>query len=283
MSSLSRRSQHDVASTSAGPLARAAGAALISGIGLLNAMPAAAAHTPLPSSVTVAGSMQSELGCPGDWQPECSTTRLTQGADTVWRGAYAVPAGSWEYKAALNAGWDENYGVSAQQNGANIQLNLAGGGRTVRFYYDHGTHWITDDVDSRIVTAAGSFQSELGCAGDWDPTCLRSWLQDPDGDGLYVFETDALPAGSYETKAALFEGWNENYGAGGTQNGANIGFTVGNAGDHVRFTFASATNLLSITVGGSGDGTVPVPGTAPLALLALAAAAVAGRRARSRA
>ena len=43
-----------------------------------------------------------------------------------------------------------------------------------------------------IVTVPGSFQSELGCSGDWDPGCLRSWLQDPDGDGTYTFETTAL-------------------------------------------------------------------------------------------
>jgi hypothetical protein len=28
-----------------------------------------ASDTPPPLSVTVAGSLQSELGCPGDWQP----------------------------------------------------------------------------------------------------------------------------------------------------------------------------------------------------------------------
>jgi len=32
-------------------------------------LPAAtASHTPNPSSVTIAGSLQSELGCPGDWR-----------------------------------------------------------------------------------------------------------------------------------------------------------------------------------------------------------------------
>ena len=45
---------------------------------------ATASHTPNPSSVTVAGSLQSELGCPGDWQPECGTTHLAYDAnDTV--------------------------------------------------------------------------------------------------------------------------------------------------------------------------------------------------------
>ena len=46
------------------------------------------------------------------------------------------------------------------------------------------------------------------------PGCLRSWLQDPDGDGIYTFETTALPAGSYEGKVAINESWDVNYGAG---------------------------------------------------------------------
>ena len=53
-----------------------------------------------------------------------------------------------------------------------------------------------------IITAPGSFQSELGCAGDWSPACMRPWLQDPDGDGTYTWSTDQIPAGSYEFKVA---------------------------------------------------------------------------------
>ncbi|MDQ1593090.1 MAG: hypothetical protein QOG71_3717, partial [Pyrinomonadaceae bacterium] len=142
-----------------------------------------ASHTPNPSSVTVAGSLQSELGCPGDWQPECGTTHLSYDAgDDVWQGTFFVPAGNWEYKAPLNDNWNENYGLNAQQNGANIPLSL-GSGQNVKFYYDHKSHWITSNRNSVVAVAPGSFQSELGCSGDWDPSCLRSWLQDPDGDG----------------------------------------------------------------------------------------------------
>src|SRR5919106_1472157 len=75
------------------------------------------------------------------------------------------------------------------------------------------------------VTIAGDLQSELGCPGDWDPSCLRSWLQDPDGDGVYTF-TATLPAGSYEAKVAINEGWDLNYGAGGNPNGDNIPFAL---------------------------------------------------------
>ncbi len=217
---------------------------------LLACLPAAlpAADTPNPTSVTVAGSLQSELGCPGDWQPDCVATHLSFDAeDGVWQGVFAVPAGSWEYKAALNDSWDENYGTNAQRNGGNIPLDL-GAETGVKFYYAHATHWITDGVNATIAVAPGNFQSELGCANDWDPSCLRSWLQDPDGDSTYTFRTRALPAGSYEAKVAIAESWDLNYGDGGVQNGANIPFTVPADCTEMLFSWDGTSHVLTIGV-----------------------------------
>jgi pullulanase-type alpha-1,6-glucosidase len=214
---------------------------------LLTVGPAPAALVQ-PSSVTIAGSLQSELGCPGDWQPECAATHLAFDAiDGVWQGTFDVPAGSWEYKAPLNDGWTENYGQNATRDGANIPLALAAPA-AVKFYYDHGTHWVTSNRNppSVIATAPGSYQSELGCPGDWQPDCLRSWLQDPDGDGTYVFSTRALPAGSYEVKVAVDESWDLNYGAGGAQNGANIPFTVPVSCQETFFTWNGTTHELTV-------------------------------------
>lgn len=171
-----------------------------------------------PASVTLVGDLQSELGCAGDWQPDCAATHLTLNADGIWRGSFAVPAGQWQYKAALNDGWDENFGANATYNGPNITLSLTAP-TTVTFYFDSTSHWATDNQNSVIVTATGSFQSELGCSGDWNPTCLRSWPQDIDGDGTYAFSTTDIPAGTYEAKAAIREDWAENYGAGGVRTG----------------------------------------------------------------
>ena len=67
---------------------------------------------------------------------------------------------------ALNNGWDENYGGGAALNGPNIPLT-ADGNPVKIFYYDHKSHWITDNRSSTIAVAPGSFQSELGCANDW--------------------------------------------------------------------------------------------------------------------
>ena len=40
-------------------------------------LPALADHTAPPTSVTLAGSFQSELGCPDDWQPGCAAGLAT--------------------------------------------------------------------------------------------------------------------------------------------------------------------------------------------------------------
>jgi glycosidase len=220
------------------------------GMGMISpALPAArvyASDTPPPVSVTIVGDLQSELGCAGDWDPACANTHLTYDTnDAIWQDAWSVPAGNWQYKAALNDSWDENYGQNATRNGANITLNL-GAATTVKFYYDHETHWITDNQNSIIATVPGSFQSELGCSGDWDPGCLRSWLQDPDGNGTYSFSTTAIPAGDYEAKVTINESWDENYGQGGLPAGANIPFSV-SAGDMVSFVYDPVTHILTIT------------------------------------
>jgi glycosidase/fibronectin type 3 domain-containing protein len=215
---------------------------------------ATASHTPAPSSVTIAGDLQSELGCPGDWQPDCAATHLTYDAgDDVWQGSFTLPAGDYQYKAALNNGWDESYGRNTGSD--NIPLAL-GASRTVKFYYDHKSHWITDNVNSTIAVAPGSFQSELGCPGDWDPGCLRSWLQDPDGDGIYSFVTTALPAGDYETKVALNESWDVNYGQDGVQNGPNIQFHVPVTGAKVTFKYDASSHVLTVTAGHAHDNNV---------------------------
>jgi hypothetical protein len=204
-----------------------------------------AGHTVPPSSVTIAGSLQDELGCPGDWQPDCAATHLGfDSDDDVWQGTFNVPAGSWEYKATLNDSWDENYGQGGVPGGANISLNL-GAATDVKFYYDHKTHWITDNVNSAIATAPGNYQDELGCPGDWQPDCLRSWLQDPDGDGVFTFSA-LLPGGDYEAKAAISESWDENYGQGGAPGGANILFNVPGTFAEMLFTFDYATKILTI-------------------------------------
>lgn len=196
-----------------------------------------------PTSVTLAGSLQSELGCAGDWDPACAATHLAfDSDDQAWQGTFSVPAGMWEYLLALDDSWGESYPA------ANVALSL-GATTSVKFYYSNSTHWVVDSVTGVIAVAPGSFQSELGCSGDWDPTCLRSWLQDPDGDDTFTFVTTALPAGGYEAKVAHNESWVENYGSGGAPGGDNIAFTVPTSFEPVLFSYDLASHILTISPG----------------------------------
>ena len=117
---------------------------------------AVADHTPTPSVVALVGSLQSELGCPGDWQPECADTRLAPvaGSPDLWRGTFEVPAGTFAYKVALGGSWDENYGAGGASGGSDIPLRAPGG--SVTFTYNHTTHVITDDAPRALGAQAGA-------------------------------------------------------------------------------------------------------------------------------
>jgi pullulanase-type alpha-1,6-glucosidase len=211
-----------------------------------------AATAQSPASVGIPGNYQSEAGCGGDWDPACGATQLVYDANgDIWKNTFSInPAGGYEYKVALNGSWDVNYGLHAQQNGQNIPLSTTSSPQNVTFYYDHKTHWVTENVSSIIATVPGSFQSEIGCAGDWDPGCFRSWLEDIQGSGTYSFSTNAIPAGAYEAKVALNGSWDVNYGSGGVQNGPNIAFAVPAAGMDVVFQWNSVSKDLKVVVGG---------------------------------
>jgi pullulanase-type alpha-1,6-glucosidase len=138
-------------------------------VALLVAAPAARAnHTPVPGTVALVGSLQSELGCPGDWQPECPQTRLqpVAGSPGVFRATFDVPAGAYEYKVALNNSWDENYGAGGVSGGANIAMTAPGG--AVTFTYDHATHVISDDTPRALGSVQGAHWLRTGLIG-WRP------------------------------------------------------------------------------------------------------------------
>ncbi|WP_431804441.1 pullulanase-type alpha-1,6-glucosidase [Microbacterium sp. bgisy203] len=196
----------------------------------------------LYDTVSIAGSLNSEMGCAGDWAPDCDQAQMTL-VDGVWRLSVDLPAGTYEYKVATERSWDENYGANGVASGPNIAITHAGGALT--FWFDPLTKVVQSSAEGPVVTLAGSFQSELGCAGDWAPDCLRALMLDGDRDGVYDFSTTKLPTGSYELKVAHGLSWDENYGAGGVKDGPNIAFSA-TKGKRVAFRYDSSTHQLEI-------------------------------------
>jgi glycosidase len=93
------------------------------------AAPAAAADR----TFTLVGSLQNEVGCAEDWVPDCAQTALTPtGTEGVYAAEFEVPAGTYEYKVAVNGTWDESYG---KNGGGNIPLTI-NGPTTLEFVFD---------------------------------------------------------------------------------------------------------------------------------------------------
>jgi pullulanase-type alpha-1,6-glucosidase len=114
----------------------------------LMALPAQAAPA---RTATLAGSLQSELGCPGDWDASCTATDLTQvGGTTAYAHTFTVPAGTYAFKVVIDHSWTENYGAGGAAGGADIPLVLQGPA-AIEFTYDDATH----QVGIRPTTLSG--------------------------------------------------------------------------------------------------------------------------------
>jgi pullulanase len=209
----------------------------------------------IPDSATIAGTMQSELGCSADWMPGCEVTNLIYDANSdIWKGTFNVTRGNDQdkmgsrYKVALNGSWDLNYGKNASQGGADIPL-LVEAPIDVTFYYDNKTHNITDDYNTPIIVGVGDFQTQLGCSANDDPTCLRAWLQDPDGSGNYGFVTRVLKAGDYSITLIISQKTI-------TTSTDPVKFTVRNDNDEIYFRYDMVKKELVLSTAGAPKGSL---------------------------
>lgn len=196
------------------------------------------------TTVVIPGDFQSELGCPGDWMPDCDGTRLIQTSPGIWEGTFNIPAGAWQFKVAHDNSWNENFGEGGVPNGANMVLILSIA-TPVHFTYSSATHLVSLSYSSTSVNLAGDFQSELGCPGDWMPDCGASSLfyNVPANIWYGIF---SIPPGNWQFKVTLNNSWTENYGLNGELNGPNIPLTV--TGDKkILFRYDPVSHLTTTT------------------------------------
>ncbi|MGB1287842.1 MAG: DUF3372 domain-containing protein, partial [Aggregatilineales bacterium] len=203
----------------------------------------AVAQDDIPEMVNIPGTIQPGIGCPGEWAPDCEVSQLEydEVAD-VWMNTFTLPAGNYEYKVALNGGWDVNYGGFADQNGGNISLNVPEE-MDVTFVYDDKTNWIADSVRQEIVIATGDFQDELGCDSDNQADCFLSWLQDVDGDGIYSMTLTGLPAGDYSSMVS------QNMEI--TDDAEPVAFSVEDESSELTVIYDSGLQMMAINTGGA--------------------------------
>lgn len=126
---------------------------------------AAAAEAIEYKTVNLPGSFQAQLGCDGDWKADCAKTALIwDGMAKLWRGEFNLKAGDYEYKVAINNGWDINFGKEGKAGGDNLKLSLAKDA-PVKFAYDPSTNLV--DVKSEGIKTTPPAASKKGALVIW--------------------------------------------------------------------------------------------------------------------
>ena len=200
-----------------------------------------------PETVTLIGTFQSELGCESDLQIDCDATAMTYDIlGDIWQTSFELPAGTYQYRLHLNHSETHIYGKNGTSGANSFPIDLVlDTPQTVNFYYDHKTGWITDNINSLILTLTGNFQDKVGCRGEWEAHCFRTWMQDLEGDGIYTYETLLIPEGSWEVRIALDGNIKTSYGQYSTFDDENIPLWIPNIGHLSVFTWDSHQNTFT--------------------------------------
>ena len=140
--------------------------------------------------IVLAGDLQPLGGAAAKWAPSDMATKMTAGDHGFYSFTIKnMPAGTYNYKVAINGNWAENYGLNGIADGANVSVTLAKP-ETVTFYYNDKTHRIADSHSYKMLS-----KNELpvisGITGVSDGTMYDLMLS-----GLYQ-TTAKVAAGDY--------------------------------------------------------------------------------------
>ncbi|CAH0344100.1 alpha-amylase family glycosyl hydrolase [Bacillus sp. CECT 9360] len=159
-------------------------------------------------TVTLVGDLQSELSAVKDWDPADPGTQMVKEENGRYKLSGTMPAGTYEYKIAINGSWDENYGADGERNGANYKLTIEKE-TNLTFIYDDTTHIVTvlmplpKDELPRIV---GDIQPYINAGPEWSPEESTAFLSDDDNDNIYTYRVE-VPKGKHEFKIVLGNSW----------------------------------------------------------------------------
>jgi hypothetical protein len=228
------------------------------------------------ASLVVAGSLQSEQGNPGDWDPPNSTLIMTDNgggmhsvtANNLGNGVFyefkvlddgGTPPANWGDPEVVNTN-TMAYGDADGSVLISVNTNLTNGngGKVV---------WVNSDgIPMQVV---GDFMNEAGGAADWTPNDA-AFAMTSEGAGLYSFYATISTPGSYQFKATDGAGWNYQVGPDGFgSNASTFAFTT---------TMANERILMSVDVANGQLGVVSIPEPSAALLMGFVASAIAATR-----
>lgn len=122
------------------------------------------------------------------------------------------------------------------------KLSFELGSSNVKTYFDDIV--LEKLVPSKVVLP-GTFQSKVGCSGDWNADGLCTQLVKNSTTGKWE-GSFTIPAGCYEYKVAINGSWDINYGENGVYGGANIQLYVPTT-SVVNFSYDPETHMVIAT------------------------------------
>lgn len=95
----------------------------------------------VPLVAVLAGDLQPKLGASKSWDPTTGATQLQRVNNDLYQFTGTLPAGSYQYKIALNRGWVNAYPAD------NVTLTVPAGGARVTFSFVPSTHAVYDSIN----------------------------------------------------------------------------------------------------------------------------------------
>jgi len=186
--------------------------------------PVRAAGDEWPLTVTLVGTLQEAAGASRNWDPAAPQTQMTHKGDGLYEWSGRLPAGTYEYKFAINGSWAENYGQDGARDGANITVTVSEE-QEVTVWFSYRTKRSANSLvyapipEEKRPRLVGSFQNELGIGEDWRPETSTGFLRDDDFDRVYE-AAYRVPQGTWQFKVVLGTSWeDEHYGDGSGESG----------------------------------------------------------------
>ena len=130
---------------------------------LVSLLPAPAlAQDVAPTSVSFPGNYAPEIGG-AEWEPaDPAVQAADEDGDGVWTLTVELPGGAYEFKAAINGSWDENYGQNGEAGGANLTVTVPDAGGLVTFRYSRADNQVSAEVADLPGDAADDLPPAVG-------------------------------------------------------------------------------------------------------------------------
>ena len=217
--------------------------------------------------LSLVGSFSSQTKCGADWKETCLDNQLKLRGDGTYRAVLTgLEPGAYDVKAVDGLSWDTAYGA---EDGGDVSFEITEAAPAAIATLDLTTGVLSvetgeapsegpEPLRDAIVSIAGSLTSEMGCAADWDATCVEAELTERIGANYSA--TFTLPAGDYEYKAIIGHAWDENYGRDRDNGGANIALSL-DAETDVTFVYDDESHFVTAIYPGSESRFATIAGT----------------------